>query len=101
MMGQPGLRWGPDIRADDGRLNVCIVRARTVLDYLGIFWHVVRGRHRESPNVRYEVASRSVEIAAKHPLPGPGRRRDPRRHARSGSRSSPARLQVVVPARIG
>ncbi len=69
MMGQPGLRWGPDIRSDDGRLDVCIVRARTVLDYLGIFWHVVRARHRQSPNVRYLVASRSVVIATKHPLP--------------------------------
>ena len=37
MMGQPPFRWGPGIRADDGRLDVCIVRARTVLDYLGIF----------------------------------------------------------------
>jgi diacylglycerol kinase (ATP) len=69
MMGQPPLRWGPDIRADDGRLDVCIVRARTVLDYLGIFWYVVHARHRQSPNVRYLVAERSVEIATKHPLP--------------------------------
>jgi diacylglycerol kinase (ATP) len=69
MMGQPGLRWGQDIRADDGRLDVCIVRARTVLDYLGIFWYVVRGRHKQSTNVRYKVASRSVVIATRRPLP--------------------------------
>ena len=69
MMGQPPLRWGPDIRPDDGRLDVCIVRARTVVDYLGLLWHVVRGSHKQSPNVRYEVASRSVVIEAKHPLP--------------------------------
>ncbi|WP_435010781.1 diacylglycerol/lipid kinase family protein [Tundrisphaera lichenicola] len=69
MMGQPPFRWGPDIRADDGRLNVCIVRARTFLDYAGIFWLVVQGRHRESPNVRYRTASKSVEITTKHPLP--------------------------------
>jgi diacylglycerol kinase (ATP) len=69
MMGQPPFRWGPDIRADDGRLNVCIVRARTLVDYLGIFWHVFRAQHRQDPNVRYLVASRSVAIAPKHPLP--------------------------------
>ena len=69
MMGQPPFRWGPDIRADDGRLDVCIVRARSILDYLGIFWYVVRARHRQSPNVRYLVAERSVAIATKHPQP--------------------------------
>jgi diacylglycerol kinase (ATP) len=69
MMGQPPLRWGPDIRADDGKLDVCIVRARSLWDYLGLFWHVLRSSHKQSPNVRYEVASRSVVIDAKHPLP--------------------------------
>lgn len=69
MMGQPPLRWGPDIRADDGRLDICIVRARTLLDYASIFWHVVRARHKQSPNVRYRVASGSVAIATRQPLP--------------------------------
>ncbi len=69
MMGQPPFRWGPDIRADDGRLDVCIVRARTLLDYLGLLRHVALGSHKRSPNVRYEVANRSVLIDAKHPLP--------------------------------
>jgi diacylglycerol kinase (ATP) len=69
MMGQPGLRWGPDIRPDDARLDVCIAQARSLLDYAGLFWHVVKGSQKQSPNVRYEVASRSVIIEAKHPLP--------------------------------
>ena len=69
MMGQPPLRWGPDIEAHDGRLDVCIVKARTSLDYLGVLWHVLRGSHKKSHHVRYEVASRSIVIDAKHPLP--------------------------------
>jgi diacylglycerol kinase (ATP) len=69
MMGHNAFRWGPDIRPDDGRLDVCIVKARTIVDYLGLLWHVLRGSHKRSPNVRYEVASRSVVIEAKHPLP--------------------------------
>jgi YegS/Rv2252/BmrU family lipid kinase len=69
MMGHNAFRWGPDIRPDDGRFDICIVRARTVLDYLGVLWHVVRKTHKLSPHVRYEVASRSVVIDAKHPLP--------------------------------
>ena len=69
MMGQDPLRWGPDIRPDDGRLDVCIVRARSLAHYLGLLWHVIRASHKSSPHVRYEVASRSVVIDAKHPLP--------------------------------
>jgi len=69
MMGHNAFRWGPDIHPDDGVLNLCIVRARTLLDYLGIFWHVVRGSHEKSQRVTYLTASRSVTINAKHPLP--------------------------------
>jgi len=69
MMGQPPFRWGPNIRSDDGRLDVCIVRARLLTDYLGLLWRVARHQHKRSPNVRYEVVARSIAIAAKHPLP--------------------------------
>ena len=34
ILGQPPFRWGPGIRPDDGRLDVCVIRARTLLDYL-------------------------------------------------------------------
>jgi diacylglycerol kinase (ATP) len=69
MMGHNAFRWGLDIRADDGQLDVCIVRARSIVDYLGLFWHVLRGSHKKSANVHYEVARRSVVIKSKHPLP--------------------------------
>ncbi len=69
MMGQPPFRWGPDIRPDDGRVDVCIARARSIVDYSKLLWHVLRSSHGKSPNLRYEVASRSVVIDAKHPLP--------------------------------
>ena len=68
-MGHNAFRWGPDISADDGRLDVCIVRARTIADYLGLLWHVLRKSHKQSANVRYEVASDTIVIDAKHPLP--------------------------------
>jgi diacylglycerol kinase (ATP) len=69
ILGQPPLRWGPDIRPDDGRLDVCIVKARTALDYLRLFWHVIIGQHKRDRNVRYLVAKREVNITAKHALP--------------------------------
>ncbi len=68
-LGQPPFRWGPDIRVDDGTLDVCVSRARTILHYLVLAWHVVTRQHRADPNVRYYQARRSVAIATRHPVP--------------------------------
>jgi diacylglycerol kinase (ATP) len=68
-LGQPPFRWGPDIRPDDGRVDVCVVRAKTLFDYFELFIRVLLGRHRGSPNVRYFAARRSVRISVKKPLP--------------------------------
>ena len=68
-LGQPPFTWGPDIRLDDGKIDVCIVRARTAVDYLGLAWHVLRGQHKRSVNVRYRAARRSVVIRTDRPLP--------------------------------
>ncbi len=68
-LGQRPFQWGPHIRPDDGRADVCILRARTVPDYLGLAWHILRGKHRQSVNARYRTAERSVKIATKRPLP--------------------------------
>jgi YegS/Rv2252/BmrU family lipid kinase len=72
ILGQPPFRWGPDIRPDDGRLDVCVIRARTLLDYLKISWYVLNGLHRRSPNIRYLTAERQIAIATSHPLPVQG-----------------------------
>jgi diacylglycerol kinase (ATP) len=69
LLGQPPLRWGPGIHSDDGRLDVCVIRARTLLDYLRLLWHALLGQHHRDPNVRYLTAEKTVAIATKHPLP--------------------------------
>jgi YegS/Rv2252/BmrU family lipid kinase len=71
-LGQPPFRWGPDVRPDDGRLDVCVIRARNLLDYLKLFWYVLTGQHRSSPNVRYFAARQTITIAARRPLPVQG-----------------------------
>ena len=68
-LGSRPFRWGPDIRPDDGRLDVCVIRARTLLDFLTIGWHFVRGQHRRSPGVKYLAAFRSVTLASRKPRP--------------------------------
>ena len=69
ILGQPPFRWGPDIKPDDGRLDVCIVRARTLLNYLSLGWLVLRGQHKQSSRVRYLGARRQVVIETGRPLP--------------------------------
>ncbi|WP_435021970.1 diacylglycerol/lipid kinase family protein [Tundrisphaera sp. TA3] len=69
MLGQPPYRWGPGIRPDDGRLSICIVRARNLWHYAQLFWMVARGRHNESPHIRYVESRKTISIASEKPLP--------------------------------
>ena len=71
-LGQPPLTWGPDIRPDDGRVDLCIVRAATLWHYLRLTWNVVRHSHRDDPKLRYFPVSRSVRIASRRPVPVQG-----------------------------
>ncbi len=73
-LGQPPLRWGPNIRPDDGAVDVGIVRARTTWHYLRLAWHVLRYDHESDPSVRYWVCRESTTIAAagRSPLPVQG-----------------------------
>ncbi len=68
-LGQPPFTWGPGIELDDGQIDICVVRARTAMDFLGLAWHVVRGHHERSGSVRYAVATRGVTVATSRPLP--------------------------------
>jgi YegS/Rv2252/BmrU family lipid kinase len=69
VLGMPPFRWGPNIRPDDGRIDVCIVSAQTVLDYIGVAWHILRGQQKKDRRVRYLRAERSIAISADQPLP--------------------------------
>jgi YegS/Rv2252/BmrU family lipid kinase len=71
-LGASSFRWGPDICLEDGRIHVCILKARTLLDYLSVGWNVIRGRHREERCVQYLAAERAVAVHADPPLPVQG-----------------------------
>jgi diacylglycerol kinase family enzyme len=68
-LGVAPLRWGPGISPRDGRVNVVVVGGRTPLDYFKIAWHTVRGKHRESPHLKYLTARTSVTVITDPPLP--------------------------------
>jgi len=68
-LGQRPFRWGEDIRPDDGRLDVCVIRARTLAGLVSLGWHFVRGRHRQAPDVHYLAATREVTVSTARPMP--------------------------------
>jgi YegS/Rv2252/BmrU family lipid kinase len=67
-IGEPILRWGPNVRMDDGQLDVCIVRARNALDYLAVAWSVLLGRQRRDSRLHCLTAENSVRVESKRPL---------------------------------
>jgi diacylglycerol kinase (ATP) len=58
----------PDIRIDDGYLDVVIVTTRGPLDYPWLLFNILR-RRVPQPNVRFLKAARSVIIRPDRPLP--------------------------------
>jgi diacylglycerol kinase (ATP) len=68
-VGSPDVRLGTDVHLDDGRLDVCVVRARNVLDYIRVVWDVLLRRQDRSRNVRCIPVQRSVRIEARRTLP--------------------------------
>ena len=56
--GLPPLRWGQNVAADDGVIDLCVVRGRTWISYLSLLAHALLGRHREDPQTDYYRARR-------------------------------------------
>ncbi|MDX1616052.1 MAG: hypothetical protein R3300_17205, partial [Candidatus Promineifilaceae bacterium] len=67
------ILWGRHIAPDDGRIDICIVRARNLRDLLLVGWDmVVPGQPRQDRNLRYLEARHSVLVMADDPLPVQG-----------------------------
>ena len=72
VLGIQPFRWGPHIRPDDGWIDLCVLSARSLNDYLRVGWQVLIGHRRRSPNIHYESAERSIMVDADRPLPVQG-----------------------------
>lgn len=59
---------GPDVRMDDGRVDVCVLVTRNVLDYARLAVNFVAGRP-VTPHVLFLEAYRAIEIRSDAPLP--------------------------------
>lgn len=68
-MGVPVFRWSPDIRPDDGAVDVCVINARTIPDYAGVAWNMLTRQHRRDRRLRFVRAHRHISIQADKPMP--------------------------------
>ena len=72
VMGLKNLRLDPDIHMDDGKFNVCRIRARTILDYLALGFSMATGGQKKDPRVHCWEAGREVRIESRERLPVQG-----------------------------
>jgi diacylglycerol kinase (ATP) len=72
IVGLKALRLNPNIRMDDGKLNVCRIYANTVGEYFKLGWSMLRGAQDQNWNVLCVEASKEVEIRSRERLPVQG-----------------------------
>lgn len=72
VMGLKNLRLDPDIHMDDGKLNVCSIRAKTLLDYLALGFSMATGGQKKDPRVQCWEAGSEVRIESSERLPTQG-----------------------------
>jgi len=72
ILGIKSLQLDPNIRMDDGKLNVCRIYANNVTDYLKLGISMFRGDQKRSWNVLCVEALEEVEIRSREKLPVQG-----------------------------
>ena len=72
ILGIKSLQLDPNIRMDDGKLNVCRIYANSVTDYLQLAVSMFRGDQKRNWNVLCVEAQEEVEIRARERLPVQG-----------------------------
>ena len=72
ILGLKALQLNPNIRMDDGKLNVCRIYANTVTDYLKLGLSMLRGDQERNWNVLCVEASQEVEIHSRERIPVQG-----------------------------
>ncbi|MFZ0548150.1 MAG: diacylglycerol kinase family protein [Candidatus Promineifilaceae bacterium] len=63
------IRWGRHIRPDDGMIDICVIRARNLVDVVLVAWDMIwPGPPREDRNLRFLVAKEHVHITTEKPV---------------------------------
>jgi YegS/Rv2252/BmrU family lipid kinase len=63
------FRWGPHIEPDDGRIDICVIKAKNSLGIFGAAFDIaVPGRPRRERNLIYWRAHHTILVFAEQPL---------------------------------
>ncbi len=97
-IGVLGLEWAESIIPDDSRVDLVVVRARSLLDYVQLLWALVRRRQRSQDHVQFFQAQQEIKLEAKRPLPvhGDGELIGSKQSLTAAVR--PGVLQIIAPA---
>lgn len=66
-IGVATKRWGPNIRPDDGIIDIMVVRLRSLHEYYALFLRILRNQH-PAPNTIYLRACQSISLVSDHDL---------------------------------
>jgi YegS/Rv2252/BmrU family lipid kinase len=67
-IAEPMIRWGPDIRLNDGHLDLCVIRARNALDYVILAWNVLLGRQGRDGHLHCLCIEQDLSIDAEEKM---------------------------------
>jgi len=71
-MGDPALRLSPEVKLNDGRVDVGIVQARSAVDYVEVALAVILGRQSEARAMEHLIAKQRVVVDTRSRLPVQG-----------------------------
>lgn len=72
IIGYRTLRWGQQVKVDDGQLNLCYVKVTTVKDLLLALWGAAAQRQDQVPELGCLSAQEEILISCATPLPVEG-----------------------------
>jgi diacylglycerol kinase (ATP) len=95
IMGFPALRLSEEIAIDDGKMGICIIRARTAWDYIRLIGDALLGRPQRDPRYHCLTATERVTVSSDPALPVQGDG-DPIGHGSLEAVIVPKALKVIV-----
>jgi YegS/Rv2252/BmrU family lipid kinase len=95
ILGFPAFRLGEEIAIDDGRMGICIIRARTAWDYIRLMWDALLGRPQRDPRYHCLTATEQITVSSDPALPVQGDG-DPIGHGSLEAVIVPKALKVIV-----
>lgn len=68
-LGAKPLTWGEHIAPNDGHLDLCVVKIRTLADYPRIIWQFLTGKRKQQSNIEYTRIEKQVTLTTDLPMP--------------------------------